>query len=404
MGAKAKSACRVVALVAAGGRGSRLGDGPPKQFRPLGGRAVLDHCLATLAGHSGVDRMVLVLPPGGAGNWSPPGDGDGYRGTPLRMVPGGPTRQDSVLRGLEAAADWSPELVLVHDGARPLVTAGLVQRVIDAADRWGAAVPALPVQESLRHVDQRRCIGRLVERQGLQLVQTPEGFAFDLVLAAARRAAAAGEEADDTAALVRRAGGEVRVVPGERRNLKITGPGDLELAGALLAGEDARCGFRVGHGYDVHRLVPGRPLRLGGVEMPHHLGLQGHSDGDVLLHALADALLGAAALGDLGRHFPDSDPALAGASSLAILGRVAALVAHAGWRPVNVDTVVVAETPRVAPHVGAMCEAIAGALGLVPAAVSVKATTTEGLGFAGRGEGISASATVLLRRAGEGER
>jgi len=404
MEAKAHAAGRVVALVAAAGSGSRLGGGPPKQFRPLGGRAVLDHCLATLAGHPSVGRLVLVLPPLGSGDWSPPGDGSCYRETPMTVVPGGSSRQESVLRGLEAAAAWSPELVLVHDGARPLVSAGLVRRVIDAAARWGAAVPALPVHESLRGVDSRQRIHRLVEREGLQLVQTPEGFAFDLVLEAARRAAAAGEEADDTVALVRRAGHEVRVVPGERRNLKITGPGDLELAEALLAGEDAHGGFRVGYGYDAHRLVPGRPLRLGGVEVAHHRGLQGHSDGDVLLHALADALLGAAALGDLGRHFPDSDPALAGASSLVILSRTAALVAEAGWRPVNVDAVVVAEEPRLAPHAGPMREAIAGALGLAAAAVSVKATTTEGLGFEGRGEGISASATVLLGRAGEGER
>lgn len=403
MSVNAGASCRVVALVAAAGDGSRMG-GRPKQFRPLGGRAVVEHCLETLAGHPGVDRLVLVLPAQGTGGWGPPGEGERLRGTPLALVSGGSSRQESVLRGLEAAAAWSPQLVLVHDGARPLVSTGLVGLVIDAAARWGAAVPALPVEESLREVDGSQRIERLVDRQGLQLVQTPEGFAFGLILDAARRAAAGGEEADDTAALARLAGHEVRVVPGERGNLKITGPGDLELAERLLAAGGADGAVRVGHGFDAHRLAPGRPLRLGGVEVPFHLGLQGHSDGDVLLHALADALLGAAALGDLGRYFPDGDPELAGISSLSILRRTTALVAKHGWRPVNIDGVVVAQQPRLAPYAGRMCEAVAGALGLDRAAVSVKATSTEGLGFEGRGEGISAAATVLLRRAAEGER
>jgi 2-C-methyl-D-erythritol 2,4-cyclodiphosphate synthase/2-C-methyl-D-erythritol 4-phosphate cytidylyltransferase len=390
--------CRVAAVVVAAGAGTRMG-GDRKQFRLLAGRPVVSHCMAMLAGHQQVDRLVLVLPAEDRGAWKPNSGTVGIGGKRLAVVSGGGTRQASVLRGLEAAAPWSPQLVLVHDGVRPLATPDLVDRVIEGARNWGAVSPVLEADESVKAVDGDGRIVRTLDRAPLRLVQTPEGFSYPLILQAARQARAAGFEADDTASLVRLAGGDVRVVAGERTNIKITGWEDLALAERLLGGGGG-C-RRVGTGYDAHRLVPGRPLLLGGVEVPHTHGLKGHSDADVLLHALADALLGAAALGDLGQHFPESDPRLAGAASSELLRRAVGLLQDAGWRPVNADTVVVAQQPRLAPYLGRMREIIAGLLGIDTGAVSVKATSTEGMGFEGRGEGISATAAVLVERGGE---
>ncbi len=387
--------CRVAAVVVAAGAGTRLG-GVRKQFRLLSGRPVVDHCLEMLAGHRQVDRLVLVLPDDGGGPPNPDAGTAAVGDKLLAVVSGGATRQASVLRGLEVAASWSPELVLVHDGVRPLATPDLVDRVLEGARKWGAVSPVLEVRESIKAVDGDGRIFRTLDRSPLRLVQTPEGFSFPLILQAARQALAAGFEADDTGSLARLAGKEVRVVDGEQSNIKITGPEDLVLADRLLGG-GANC-RRVGTGYDAHRLVPGRPLLLGGVQVPHTHGLEGHSDADVLLHALADALLGAAALGDLGQQFPESDPRLAGADSVELLRRVVKLLGDAGWRPVNVDTVVVAQQPRLAPYLPRMREIIAGVLGIDNGAVSVKATSTEGMGFEGRGEGISATAAVLVER------
>lgn len=394
--------CRVAAVVLAAGAGVRMGGGARKQFRLLAGRPVVQRSLELLAGHRLVDRLVLVLPADDPGAWSAEAEATDVGRKPLAVIAGGATRQASVLRGLEAAAAWSPELVLVHDGVRPLASPGLVDRVVEGAARWGAVSPVLEVHETVKAVDDEGRLVRTLDRIPLRLVQTPEGFSFPLILTAARQAMAAAFEADDTASLARLAGNEVRMVAGERGNIKITGPEDLALAERLLGGGAEQ--YRVGTGYDAHRLVPGRPLMLGGVAVPYSHGLEGHSDADVLLHALADAMLGAAALGDLGRHFPDSDRELAGVSSLQLLGRTVAMVRDAGWEPVNADTVVVAQLPRLAPFIDRMREAVAGVLGLDTGAVSVKATSTEGMGFEGRGEGISATAAVLVRRSGERKR
>jgi 2-C-methyl-D-erythritol 4-phosphate cytidylyltransferase/2-C-methyl-D-erythritol 2,4-cyclodiphosphate synthase len=394
--------CRVVAVVAAAGSGARMGDGPPKQFRLLDGRPLLEHSLETLAGHPRVDSLVLVLPADAPVAWIPPvGPSCSFSGTPLEVVAGGASRQLSVLIGLEAARRWSPDLVLIHDGARPLVTERLVSRVIEGAGKRGAVSPVLDVPDAVRGVDAEGRFASTMDHEQLRLVQTPEGFSFPLILEAARQAQAAGVEADDTATLARLAGHEVWSVPGERGNIKVTDPGDLVLAERLLAGSGRRQTVRAGSGYDAHRLVPGRPLILGGVNVPHSSGLEGHSDADVLLHALADALLGAAALGDLGRHFPESDPALAGVSSVDLLRSTAALLGDAGWGVCNVDVTVTAQRPRLAPYVKQMRDIVARALDIHPGAVSVKATSTEGMGFEGRGEGISARAVALIRRTGE---
>lgn len=395
--------CRVAAVVVAAGSGTRMGSGPRKQFRHLGGRPLVNHSLGTLAGHQAVDGLVLVLPAGNHEDWVPPAGPDRFAGTPLAVVAGGASRQASVLRGLETAAAWSPELVLVHDGVRPLISHDLVDRVITGAREWGAVSPVLEVSETVKEVDGEGRFSRTFDRRPLRLVQTPEGFAFPMILDAARQALATGFEATDTATLARLAGQEVRAVDGEPGNIKITGPEDLELARRLMAREGGEYSVhRVGTGYDAHRLVPGRRLILGGVEIPHTHGLEGHSDADVLLHALADALLGAAALGDLGRHFPEIDPGLAGVSSVDLLARTMKMVREAGWEPVNADTLVVAQQPRLAQYIDRMRETVAGVLGLDAGAVSVKATSTEGMGFEGRGEGISATAAVLVHRNGEG--
>lgn len=391
--------CRVAAVVVAAGAGVRMGGGARKRSRLLAGRPVVQRSLELLAGHRLVDRLVLVLPANDHGAWSAEAEAADAGRKPLAVVTGGATRQASVLRGLEAAAAWSPELVLVHDGVRPLASPGLVDRVVEGAAKWGAVSPVLEVHETVKAVDDEGRLVRTLDRLPLRLLQTPEGFSFPLILTAARQALAAGFEADDTASLARLAGNEVRMVAGERSNIKITGPEDLSLAERLLGGGAER--YRVGTGYDAHRLVPGRPLMLGGVAVPHSHGLEGHSDADVLLHALADALLGAAALGDLGRHFPASDPRLCGAAGSDLLQRVVELLREAGWSPVNADTVVVAQRPRLAPFLDEMREAVARVLGIDSGAVSVKATTTEGMGFEGRGEGISATATILVQRCGE---
>lgn len=397
--------CRVVAVVAAAGSGNRMGDGPPKQFRLLDGRPLFEHSLETLAGHPEVSGLVLVLPEDAGRTWiTPERVNRDYCGTPLAVVAGGASRQSSVLLGLESAAHWSPDLVLIHDGARPLVSAGLISRVIEGAVERGAVSPVLWVHDTVKAVDDDGRVARTVHRDPLRLVQTPEGFSFPLILDAARQARAAGFEADDTASLASRAGYDVWSVEGERDNIKVTDPEDLLLAEQLLTGCGNGPGFRVGSGYDVHRLVPGRPLILGGVNIPYSRGLEGHSDADVLLHALADALLGAVALGDIGRHFPDSDPGLAGVSSIDLLRRTAALLGEAGWSVCNVDMTVTVQQPRLSPYVKQMRDMVAGALDVHSGVVSIKATTTEGLGFEGRGEGISARAVALVRRTGEYDR
>jgi 2-C-methyl-D-erythritol 4-phosphate cytidylyltransferase/2-C-methyl-D-erythritol 2,4-cyclodiphosphate synthase len=309
---------------------------------------------------------------------------------PVAWVAGGAERQDSVAAALAALGPGFAGTVLVHDGARPFASPQLFARVAAAAEEpgWDGAAAALAVRDTLHRPD-----GGVVDRTGLWAAQTPQAFPAEVL----RRALAAGVRATDEAALVTACGGRVRFVPGEPGNLKVTYPEDLALAERLCAAEDG--GLRVGYGWDVHRLVPGRALVLGGVAIPSERGLLGHSDADVLCHAVMDACLGAAALGDIGTHFPPDDPRFAGADSLQLLRRVAALVAEAGWAVGNVDATVIAEAPRLAPHVPAMRAALAGALGVAPATVSVKATTAEGLGALGAGEGIAAHATASLRPA-----
>lgn len=386
---------RLVAIVLAAGAGQRFGG--DKLFAPLAGRPVLWHAIDRIARSRVVDAIIVVA---GAHNLAAVRGlvaASGWRKV-CAVCQGGARRQDSVRAGLMAAPPSA--YVLVHDGARPLVPPALVARGLRAAERWGAATAGLPAVDTVKVVDLDECVRATLDRRVLRLVQTPQVFRRDLLEAAHHQIT---EDVTDDAAMVERLGQPVVVFAGSRENLKITERADLAWAEVyLMARQSDRLVMqRVGCGYDVHRLAPDRRLVLGGVELAHPagLGLLGYSDADVLTHAIMDALLGAAGLGDIGRHFPPSDPAYRDADSLDLLRRVVALLRAEGWRVVNVDATVVAEAPRLAPYVAAMRERLGAALGIPPTNVSVKATTAEGLGPVGVGEGIEARAVALLDRA-----
>ncbi len=375
-----------VALIVASGRGQRFGAGRPKQYQPLAGQSVLRHGLERFCRHPRVGGVRAVIHPE---------DRELYdlaaRGLDLLPpVEGGPTRQDSVRLGLESLAATPPEVVLIHDGVRPLVDGALIDRVLDALVRHPAVLPALPVTDTLKRVDAGLVLGT-VERAGLYRAQTPQGFAYQPILAAHRAAAGAG--LTDDVAVAEAAGLRVATVAGDEANLKITETADLARAERLLAG---RLQPRTGLGFDVHRLGPGDGLVLMGVRLPGPLRLIGHSDADVGLHAVTDALLGTLGAGDIGSHFPPTDPRWAGADSALFLDHARGLVEAAGGRIEHVDATLICERPRIGPHRAAMVLRLAGLLGLGPGRVSIKATTTEGLGFAGRGEGIAAQAIATV--------
>ena len=386
---------QVGAIIVAAGSGSRLPGPVQKPFLPLGGGTVLDRALAAFEQSPIVDQIAVVV---GAVHM------EDLRarlcGKVVSVVAGGDQRRASVAAGLEALPDvaW----VVVHDGVRPFVSQGLIERVLDAAQRYGAATAALPVTDTLKDVTEDR-VHRTVDRAGLYAVQTPQAFRAVLLRDAHRRVPVTDPVTDD-AELVERLGEPVAVVPGEPGNIKITTPADLELARLYDAARRDAVGMgvavRIGVGYDVHRLVPDRALVLGGVTIPHPRGLAGHSDADVLAHAITDAVLGAAGQRDIGHSFPPDDPAFRGADSLVLLRSVAERLRVEGWVVVNVDAVVLAEAPRLATFVEAMTERLARALGVHPGQVGIKATTMEGLGPIGRGDGIAAQAVALVRRAG----
>jgi 2-C-methyl-D-erythritol 4-phosphate cytidylyltransferase/2-C-methyl-D-erythritol 2,4-cyclodiphosphate synthase len=310
------------------------------------------------------------------------------------VASGGARRQDSVHAGLALLeADFSG-VVLVHDAARPLVDADLIERVAEAARRSGGAVPVLPLPDTIKRVSGGQVAGT-IDRAALAAAQTPQGFRADLLRRAYAAAFRDGLEVTDEAMAVERLGEPVEAVAGSARNRKVTAPADLSWAEWMLGG--AGGGFRVGNGFDVHRLVEGRPLMLGGVSVPHGRGLEGHSDGDCVVHAVCDALLGAAASGDMGRYFPSDDPRWRGAASLLFLEEVVRLVSERGHEIANVDVTVVAQQPRLAPYTEAMRQALSRSLRRPADVVSVKAKSADGLGALGAGDGIAAQATVLLR-------
>ncbi|MBM3549454.1 MAG: bifunctional 2-C-methyl-D-erythritol 4-phosphate cytidylyltransferase/2-C-methyl-D-erythritol 2,4-cyclodiphosphate synthase [Alphaproteobacteria bacterium] len=379
------SEARVAALVMAAGRGQRLGGDEPKQYLLLGGLSVLARSLALFASHPRIDRVRAVIH---ADDRERYGEAIGS----LKLAPpvsGGTTRQDSVRLGLESLANDPPDFVLIHDAARPLTPPSVIGRVIDALKTSVGAIPALPVTDTLKQGDGSRVTGT-VPRAGLYRTQTPQGFRFAEILEAHRRFA--GAELTDDAAVAEAAGHPVALVPGDEAAFKITTADDLERA-RRVSGET-----RIGTGFDVHRFGPGDHVWLCGIRVPHQRGLIGHSDADVGLHALTDAILGAIGAGDIGLHFPPSDPRWRGAPSGGFLAHAASLVTARGGRLVHADVTVICERPKVGPHRDAMRAAIAAILGIDLDRVSVKATTTEGLGFTGRGEGIAAEAvaTVML--------
>ncbi len=382
-----------VAIVVASGRGQRFGSDLPKQYMPLAGRPLLRHTLERFARHPQVRSVLAVIHADDRSRFE-----DAARGLEV-MAPviGGETRQESARLGLESLAADPPDTVLIHDGARPLVDPEVVTRVIDALDSHDGALPALPVGDTLKRV-QGGIVGGTVDRSGLHRAQTPQGFAFAGILQAHRRFA--GQAMTDDAAVAEAAGMAVTVVEGDEDNIKVTARSDLVRAGRQLEGALRP---RTGMGFDVHRLEPalsgeGDGLVLMGLRLPEPFRMIGHSDADVGLHAITDAILGAIAAGDIGSHFPPSDPEWKGADSEIFLAHAVDRVARLGGVIEHVDATLICERPKIGPYRRAMTERLAGLLRLSPGRVSVKATTTEGLGFTGRGEGIAAQAvaTVLL--------
>jgi 2-C-methyl-D-erythritol 4-phosphate cytidylyltransferase / 2-C-methyl-D-erythritol 2,4-cyclodiphosphate synthase len=377
-----------IALVVAAGRGTRLGGPLPKQYLTLAGRPVLRYSLEALAAHPGIDAVRVVFNPDDDAQYQA-----AVRGLALLPpVVGGAARQESVRLGLESLAADPPQRVLIHDGARPFLDRGTVDRVLAALDAAPGAIPALPVKDTVKRGADGRIL-ETVDRAQLWRAQTPQGFDFAAILAAHR--AARGSDLSDDAAVAERAGLAVRLVEGSEANFKVTTAEDLLQAERLLS---ARQGdIRTGQGFDVHAFGPGDRVWLCGVEVAHERGLVGHSDADVGLHALTDAILGALGAGDIGEHFPPSDPTWRGAPSHRFLRHAADLVANAGGSIAHVDVTLICERPKVGPHRAAMVARIAEILGLAPGRVSVKATTTEKLGFTGRGEGIAAQAVATVR-------
>jgi 2-C-methyl-D-erythritol 4-phosphate cytidylyltransferase/2-C-methyl-D-erythritol 2,4-cyclodiphosphate synthase len=386
----------VTAIIAAGGAGRRLGAAMPKQLIELGGRSMLQRCVDTFVRHPRVGDVIVVLPPEIAADppgWLTPS------AARVRIVPGGERRQDSVAQGFDALAA-SCDLVLVHDAARPFVTDAVISRAIDAAAEHGAAIAAVPASDTVKRVTADTPSHRIVEtipRETIYLAQTPQAFRRD-VLSDAVRLGRSGVEATDEAALAEKAGHVVRIVEGDPGNIKVTTARDLEAAVERTRAAEARTSGRVGVGYDLHRLVEKRPLVLGGVTVPSERGAIGHSDADVVCHAATDAILGAACLGDIGRHFPDTNPAWKDASSLDLLGRAAMMVRQGGFRIRNLDVTVLLERPKIAPFLDRIREGVADALGVPVACVSVKGKTNEGVDAVGRGEAIAAHAVALLER------
>lgn len=380
----------IAALLTAAGTGARFGSPTPKQYLPLLGRPVLRHAAEALLEGG---EVALIQPVCAAGEEARVAAL--LAGLPaLPPVAGGATRQASVRAGLEALArrDPVPDIVLVHDAARPVVPAGTVARLLAALATAPGAIPAQPVADTLKRAGDAGMIAETVPRAGLHRAQTPQGFRFATLLAA-HRAAPAGLEATDDAQLLELAGQPVALVAGAESNVKITVPEDLDRVEAALM---ARMIPRIGTGFDVHRIEAGRPMVLCGVTVPCEFGLEGHSDADVGIHALCDAIYGALAEGDIGRWFPPSEAKWKGADSALFLRHAAGRIAARGGVLANADVTLLCERPRIGPHRDAMQARLADLLGVEPGRIGVKATTTERLGFTGRGEGIAAQAAAMV--------
>ncbi|HVU39846.1 MAG TPA: bifunctional 2-C-methyl-D-erythritol 4-phosphate cytidylyltransferase/2-C-methyl-D-erythritol 2,4-cyclodiphosphate synthase [Xanthobacteraceae bacterium] len=383
----------VAAVIVAAGRGQRVGGDIPKQYRTIAGRPVIRPTLEAFAGHAQIDVIQPVIHPA---------DKDLFRGASSGLdklrdpVAGGATRQISVRAGVQALAAHAPDLVLIHDAARPFLSADLIGRAISAGRQFGAAVPGVAIADTVKKIDDAAIVSETLDRSHLRTVQTPQAFGYPLIAEAHRRAEAEGrDDFTDDAALAEWAGHRVHVFAGEAGNVKLTTNEDFTRAELLHAASLAD--VRIGNGFDVHIFADGDHVMLGGVRIPHTRGVSGHSDADVALHALVDAILGALAEGDIGQHFPPSDPQWRGASSDRFLAFACERVRARGGLIGNLDVTIVCEAPRVSPHRDAMRARIAEIAGIPAARVAVKATTSEKLGFTGRGEGIVAMATATVR-------
>lgn len=411
---------QTVAIILAGGSGKRMGrmgcgpemelaGGRNKVLLDLAGRPILEWSLAAFSKHSQVTAILVVARKEDLEEIRELCRGDGFGGGKIRdVIEGGPERQDSVANAVQYLSTIgleSDDRVLIHDGARPLVTRMIINRCLDTLGDCQAAVPGVPVKETIKKV-RDGIVLETVERDQLRAVQTPQGFRFGALREAHLRARDDGYQGTDDVSLAERVGMQVALCEGDYRNIKVTTPEDLVVAAAYLDRRGALAmdqshvsyadTFRVGIGYDVHAFQEGRPLFLGGVQVPSHLGLHGHSDADVLLHAIIDALLGAAGLDDIGRQFPDHDPKYKGIRSTELLREAALLVLKEGYSFVNIDAVIITQQPRISSYADAMKEIIAGILGISPKQIGIKGKTTEGLGFEGRGEGIAAQAVASL--------
>lgn len=383
-----------IALIVAGGSGQRFGAERPKQYLDLAGKPVLRRTVEAFLRHPQVTGVRVVIDPTWREAYETAVDGLNLP----EPVAGGASRQDSVRNGLEAlSADGAPDLVLIHDAARPLIDAATIAAVITQLDSVPGAIAAVPVADTLKRGNGGgNAIAGTVDREGLWRAQTPQGFRFPAILEAHR--AAAGLSLTDDAAVAERAGLAVALVPSKEDNFKVTTPDDLSRATRAIMSN--LWDVRTGSGFDVHRFTDGDFVTLCGLRVPHSHGLEGHSDADVGLHALTDAVLGALAAGDIGSHFPPTDPRWRGADSAKFLRHAADLVAERGGVIAHADVTIICERPKVGPHRAEMAERIAQILGIEVGRVSVKATTTEQLGFTGRREGIAAQAVATIRLPG----
>ena len=387
---------RVTAIIVAGGRGTRVGGDVPKQLRMVGGRTLLEHALVPFDRCSLIDNLIVVLPDQFSGmtelNWR-------CIETPVQVCFGGERRQDSVAAGVDAVSD-DVDVVLVHDAARPFCPTRLIVKVVESAIEHNAVVPALPAVDTVKAVEKEGdtlIVRETFPRELIYLAQTPQGFRTDVIKNAVKLGRT-GVEATDEAALVEKTGVLVRLVDGETENFKVTTSDDFLRASAQIMASQRkeRALMRVGFGYDLHRTAVGRRLVLGGVDIPHDRGLEGHSDADVVCHALIDAILGAAGAGDIGRHFPNSDPRWKDISSIELLRTAVKVIEDRGFLVWNVDIVVIAEAPRISSHVPAMIDQLSEVLQIDAGSISVKGKTAEAVDAIGRGDAIAAHAVASV--------
>ncbi len=388
----------VSALIVAAGTGTRFGGSLPKVYVDLCGEPMFVWSLWAYDTLPEVTELVLVV-----GSEHVEMATDICRrqalATPWEIAAGGQRRQDSVRAGLHAMAQQPPDIVCIHDGARPLVTPRTIGESIKLCRQYGAAVASVPLADTVKSFAEDGAVLKTLDRSQLRAIQTPQTFSYQLIVAAHDKAEQDGLDTTDDAAVVEAYGHPVVASPGSKENMKVTEPDDLPYAEWLLRrrlGLPASPAVRVGHGYDLHRLIEGRRLVLCGIEFDHDRGLLGHSDGDVALHAVADAILGAAALGDIGQHFPDTDPQYKDADSAVLLAKVVRMATDADWAIGNVDITIIAQAPKIAPHRERMIQSLADILGMPTSYVNVKATTNEGLGPAAEGKAIACHAVATL--------